>query len=133
VADAIEVVRAWIEALNAGDVERMITLAREDIEFDTPRGVTRGHEELRAFMERQTYGVALWVTPYRDFGEGDVIVVDGLNELRYVDSGEIASSFEGPATFTVRDGRVARFASHHDLATALSAAGLDEHAVISPD
>ncbi len=50
-----------------------------------------------------------------------------------VESGEIADSFRRQAAFTVRDGQVTRFAAHPDLAGALSAAGLDEEALLAPD
>ena len=133
VPDALEVVREWIDALNAGDVERMIGLAHEDIVFDTRRGLARGQEQVRAFMARQGYGVAFRVVPSRYFVQGDTVVVDALNELRYVDSGELADSFEGPATFRVDDGHVTHFASHADLDTALRAAGMTRDSESSPD
>ena len=122
----LEVVRGYVAALNARDVDRMLELADEDVEFNTPRGSMSGHDELRGFLDRQSFGAAFVVVPRAFYGRGDVIVMDALNEMRYVDSGELAESFDDAPAFTVVDGRVARVDMHGDVATALAAAGLDE-------
>jgi ketosteroid isomerase-like protein len=125
-AQPLDVVRSYIAALNAGDVERMLELADEHIEFVTPRGSMTGHDALRGFMQRQSFGTAYVVVPRAFYGRGDVIVMDALNEMRYVDSGELAESFEDGPVFTVRNGRVARLDIGGDLAAGLGATGLDE-------
>ena len=40
-------VRAWHQALNAGDVDRLVALSSEDVEVGGPRGATRGAQALR--------------------------------------------------------------------------------------
>ena len=131
--EPVEVVRAYVAALNAGDVERMLELAAEDVEFHTPRGSMRGHDALRGFMERQSFGTAYVVVPRAFYGRADVVVMDALNEMRYVDSGELAESFEDAPVFTVRDGRVARLDMSTALAAALAEAGMDETNRVSVD
>ena len=124
-------VRSYVAALNARDVERMVELADEDVEFDTPRGSMRGHDALRGFMERQSFGAAFVVVPRAFYGRDDVVVMDARNELRYVESGELAESFDDAPAFTVRGGRVTRIDMRSDLPVALAAAGLDEGDLLS--
>jgi ketosteroid isomerase-like protein len=124
--EPVEVVRAYVAALNARDVERMLELADEDVEFNTPRGTLRGHDALRRFMEQQSFGTAYVVVPRAFYERADLVVIDALNEMRYVDTGELAESFEDAPVFTVRDGRVARLDMRAALATALADAGMDD-------
>jgi hypothetical protein len=128
--EPLAVVRSYTEAFRARDLDRMLALVDESCEFASPRGVLRGHEPLRAFVERQTYGVTMVPIQERYFARGDTVVASGVVEWRHVDSGEVADREDGAIVFTVHDGRITRFTPQDDLATALSTAGLtsdDEH------
>ncbi len=89
-----------------------------------PRGVEQGRESVRAFMDRQTFGVGMFAVDNRYFGGGETIVVEGLTELRYVDSGGLADAFRGAAVYRVREGHVRRITFFDDLVGALAAGGL---------
>jgi uncharacterized protein (TIGR02246 family) len=124
-SEPLDVVRAYNQAYHARDLEGMLALVHEDCEFVTlHRGVMRGHDSVRAFMDRQTYGVTMVPTNQRYFVAGDTVVVHGVIEWRYVDSGELAGRDEGATMCTVRNGRIVRFAIHEDLESALSAGRL---------
>ena len=43
---------SWYEAMNARDAERLVALAHDDVEVEGPRGVGRGAELLRAWVDR---------------------------------------------------------------------------------
>ena len=121
------VAREWIAAVNERDVERLIALADPELEVHTPRGVERGHDSARAFIARQSYGVAQVIEPTHIFAGPDVAVVFGRTDLRSFETGETMHSYPSAAVFQLRTGRVIRLALHGDLPSALADAGLDEH------
>jgi ketosteroid isomerase-like protein len=121
----LAVVRSWHEAMNARDVERLVSLAHDDVEVAGPRGVGRGTELLRAWMDRQAGEVGLHLEARRFFVRDDTVVVDQLAEWRTAATGEVVEGQEVGSVLVVRDGRVAAFARHPDLGAALHAAGLD--------
>lgn len=126
-SEPLEVVRAYNEAYHARDLEGMLALVDEACEFVTQhRGVMRGHDAVRAFMERQTYGVAMVPTDQRYFVRGQTVAVYGVIEWRYVESGEVAGRDEGATLCRVRDGRIVRFEIHDGLASALAAGGMTQ-------
>jgi hypothetical protein len=123
----LEVVRECDRAFDARDVEQMLALAHEDCEIVTlHQGTLHGHEVLRAFMSRQTYGVTPVIEQRRYFARDDTVVTFMRAEWRYVESGEAAGREERAAVYAVRDGRVARFEIHPDLPAALASGGLTE-------
>jgi hypothetical protein len=102
-SEPLEVVRAYNEAYHARDLEGTLALVDETCEFVTQhRGVMRGHDAVRAFMERQTYGVAMVPTDQRYFAR--------------------------PERGGVRHDRVAlrRVEIHDGLASALAAGGMTQ-------
>jgi hypothetical protein len=123
---ALEVAQAWGRAMASFDEPALIALADEEIEIVTPGGTRRGHDALRGWLQKQTYGVAPHFEPRRYFARDDTVAVDLHVEYRYVDGGEVAGSQDAAVVFAIRDGLVSRIDGHLDLASALSAAGLDE-------
>lgn len=124
-APVLAVVRSWHEAMNARDVERLVSLAHDDVEVTGPRGVGRGTELLRAWMDRRAGEVGLHLEARRFFVRDGTVVVDQLAEWRTAATGEVLEGQEVGSVLVVRDGRVAAFARHPDLGAALHAAGLD--------
>lgn len=123
-APVLAVVRSWHEAMNARDTERLVALAHDDVEVAGPRGVGRGTDLLRAWIDRQSGEAGLHLEARRYFVRGDTVVVDQLAEWRTAATGEAAEGKEVGSVLVVRDGRVAAFARHPDLGAALYAAGL---------
>ncbi len=122
---ALDVVRAWGEAMAGFDEPALLALADEEIEIVAPGGTRRGHDALRGWLEKQTYGVAPRFEQRRYFANDDTVVVDLHVEYRYVDGGELAGSGDAGVVFAIGDGLVSRITAHPDLASALTAAGLD--------
>ncbi len=123
-ANAVEVVRAWHEALNGADVERLVALSSDDIEMGGPRGPARGAQVLREWVGRA--GVRL--TPRRMFQrQGDrmgAVVVEQDASWPLPGSSEPGEPQVVASVFVVSNGRVNRVARHPDLASALEAGDL---------
>lgn len=115
--DEVEIVRAWHQALNEGDVERLLALSHDDIEVGGPRGSGRGAQLLRQWFGRA--GIRL--TAQRMFHRGTTVVVEQRAGWRSSENDEVVAS-----VFVVQDKRVASVIRHPDLASALETADLDE-------
>ena len=66
-----QTVAAWHEALNSGDVERLIGLSHPDIEVGGPRGSGHGAQILREWVDRAN----VHLEPQRVFQRADTVVV----------------------------------------------------------
>ena len=116
-SDPTAVLAAWHDAVNAGDVDRVVALSSEDVAVQGPRGVARGPEVLRGWLHRS--GIRL--TPQQDLVEADGrFVVRELAHWTTTDAPTAAprEPTETWCVFTVADGRVtsvARFESRADI------------------
>ena len=113
---------AWHEALNSGDVERLVALSHPDIEVGGPRGTGRGTQLLREWIGRA--GISL--DPRRIFQQADMVVVEQEAEWRSTGTGDVIGNQTLASAFVVRDDRVASVSRYPDLAEALHATDLDE-------
>jgi ketosteroid isomerase-like protein len=130
----VDLIRAGIDAYNAGDIDAFIELHAPDVEVvsdpmeDFPEaGVMHGREEFRRWIEETR---SAWRVPRAEFIEGFDVGTDRA-VLRYDSGGEGAvSGIKIAATYTVvatfRDGLIARAEYHSDHAEALKAVGLEE-------
>jgi len=114
------VVRAWHAALNAGDVERLVTLSSDEIEVGGPRGSSRGAQVLREWAGRA--GIRL--EPGRIFQRGKTLVVEQKAEWRAAGTSEATGQQLAATVFVVDGGQVTSAIRHADLESALDAAGL---------
>lgn len=113
--DPIDTVRAWHEALNAGDVDRLVALSHPDIEVGGPRGSGYGHQRLRDWFGHA--GVKLQFN--RAYVRDATVVVEQL--AAWPDSDPVAVS----SVFHVAEHLVTSVARYDDgLEAALGAAGL---------
>jgi ketosteroid isomerase-like protein len=108
-------VAAWHDALNAGDLARLLALCRDDVELGGPRGTERGVEALRAWVGRS--GIRLRPVQVVEV-PGAVVVEQDAEWPTDPRTHRLASTFE------VRDGLVARVVRYADLAAARAAVGL---------
>lgn len=115
-------VRDWHEAVNNGNVERLVALSSDDVEVGGPRGTGRGAELLREWFAR----AGIHLEPRRLFHRGQTVVVEQDAEWGTPDTGEPAERQVVASVFVVRDDRVTSVMRHPDLAAALQAAGLAE-------
>lgn len=122
-APEVHIVRAWHEALNDGNVDRLVALSHPDVEMGGPRGEGgRGVQLLREWVGRA--GVQL--EPRRTFRRGDTVVVEQEAEWRSADSGQVAGSQTVGSVFVVRADQVVRVVRYPELADALRAVDFDE-------
>ena len=115
--DAVTVVLEWHQALNAGDLERLVALSADDVEVGGPRGSGRGRQLLREWFGR----AGIRMVPRRAFAVGEAVVVE--QAAAWGDGGEeqvVATAFE------VSAGLVQRVVRYDQLDAALLAAGLTE-------
>jgi ketosteroid isomerase-like protein len=112
-------VLAWHEALNSGDVERLLALSHPDVEVGGPRGSAHGTRILREWMDRAD----IRLEPGRTFDRAGTVVVEQGAEWRSADPGNVQTV---ASVFVVSDGLVTSVVRYPELASALRAADLDE-------
>ncbi len=110
--DPIAVVRAFIECINARDVEEMCALMTPDHAMVDPSGfAVSGAERIRqAWQMYFSWFPDYQITPEHIFGEGDRVALFGRASATYAPDGKLHKDnrWEIPAAWlaTVRDGRV---------------------------
>jgi ketosteroid isomerase-like protein len=116
-SEARDVLTAWHQAVNAGDVDAAVACCADDVAVQGPRGVGHGHDLMRGWLARS--GIRL--EPQEDLVEDDGRFV--VRELaRWTSSDAPAGAPMEPTetwcVFTVADGRVtsvARFETAEDI------------------
>lgn len=129
---ALAVVRAWQDAANAPDLDRLVALSDPEIEVVGPRGAGRGHQLLRDWLGR----AGLTLTTRQAFARGNAVVLAQHGVWRSPETGAVVGEADLASRFRVDDGRVVQFARHDDLEAALRDAGLipaDEIAAPGPN
>jgi ketosteroid isomerase-like protein len=112
-------VLAWHDALNSGDVERVVSLATDDVEVGGPKGSGRSADLLRDWVSHA--GIRL--EPGRLFQQGDVVVVEQRAQWRAAD-GTLGELQPAATVFRLRDGRITSILRYPDLTTALASVSL---------
>lgn len=114
-----ETVLAWHEALNDGDLDRLLSLSAEDVEVGGPRGSDRGAALLADWLGR----AHIRMQPRRIFERGEVLVVEQSAAWLGADGApgepQIVAS-----VFRVEGDRVASVVRYSDTESALQAANL---------
>jgi ketosteroid isomerase-like protein len=121
-APELRVVEAWHEALNSGQVHRLMELSHLEVEVGGPRGTGRGAQLLRDWVARAN----IRLEPRRVFHHADTVVVEQRAQWYATDTGRVIGSQIVGTVFVVRDGRVNRVVRYPDIADALDATHLDE-------
>ena len=112
-------VLAWHDALNSGDVERLLALSHPDVEVGGPRGSAHGARILREWVDRAD----IRLEPGRTFDEAGTVVVEQGAEWSSADPGNVQTV---ASVFVVSDGLVTSVVRYPELASALRAADFDE-------
>lgn len=116
----IEIVRAWQDAVSAGDLDGALALSASDIEVGAPRGSGRGHQLVRDWVART--GIEL--EQLRLFARANVVIVEQRATWKSPDN--TTSTRVIGTVFEVVGRVVARVVRHGSLHGALAAAGLTE-------
>lgn len=127
-ADPIATVMTWHDALNAGDVERIVALADVDVEMGGPRGAVRGASVLRQWAEQS--GIQL--QPQRVFHRDERVVVGQLASWRAADTREMTEAEPVASAFIVHDDRIMSVIRYPDLVAALEASGHSTDDEVTP-
>lgn len=117
----LETVRAWHEALNGGETERLLTLSHPEIEIGGPRGAGKGSVLLLAWVERAN----VTLQPLRYFEGDETVVAEEAAEWSFPGTDEPRSRSTVTSVFTVADGVVTSVIRHDALKDALRSADLD--------
>lgn len=80
-----KVVQDWHEALNHGDIERLVALSTDDVEVGGPRGTSRGAAVLREWFARAD----IRLEPRQVFQREANVVVEQVAEWREPGSNRI--------------------------------------------
>lgn len=120
-ATEVRVVGAWHDALNDGEVDRLVELSHPDVEVGGPRGAGRGAALLREWVDRAD----IRLEPRRVFHRADTVVVEQEAAWTSADTGDTAPPQTVASVFVVRGRLVASVMRHDNLDEALDAAGLD--------
>jgi SnoaL-like domain len=116
--DILKIVLAWHEALNTGDVDRLVTLSSSNIELVGPRGSAYGREELRTWMTR----AGLSLKPLDAYAKQNTVVVYQKGEWQQ--DGKVASHANVASVFKIVDDQITYIARFDTLADALAHAKL---------
>ena len=119
-SSALSIVQQWHTALNAGQLEQLMTLVHPHVEIGGPRGIAIGAEVIRQWFGRAN----LRLLPERWFAHGNQVVVEELATWLSAETGEVAGSQLVASVFKVDDGLITRIVRHDALAEALDDAAL---------
>jgi hypothetical protein len=114
----MQTVIAWHDALNDGDVERLVALSHPEIEVSGPRGSAHGAQTLREWVDR----AKIRLEPGRTFYEANTVVVEEGAEWQSTEPGNVQTV---ASVFVVNNGLVTSVVRYGDLTSALRAANLD--------
>ena len=118
----VEAVRIWHDALNEGDIDRLLDHVTDDVEVTGPRGTSRGADVIREWVGR----AGMQLVPVQWFARGDQVVVEAEAAWTDAATGLVSEPVLTATAFRVVGGRIARVARYDDVGTALNAAGLTE-------
>lgn len=119
----VETVKRWHDALNAGDVDRLLALSAEDVEVGGPRGSGHGSSLLREWFGR----AGITIDPLQYFNRGATVVVEQDATWKMPGSRDPAEPQRVASVFVVLEEQVASVIRYPTLADALNAAGLTKH------
>jgi ketosteroid isomerase-like protein len=119
-APEVAIVQAWHQALNDGDVDRLVALSSANVEVGGPRGSARGAQVLREWFGR----AGIQLEPRQVFRHGRTVVVEEEAEWRAPGSEAVTGRQMPASVFLVEDGLVTSVIRYADLASALAATGL---------
>lgn len=123
----LELIRRGAEALNARDAETLVALTTEDVVVIAARsaveGAFVGHAGVRRFVDDNEQSFERFELRLDEVRErGECVFASGTVLVRGRGVGvEAATPFAG--TFTIRDGKIARWEDFRDHDAALAAAG----------
>jgi ketosteroid isomerase-like protein len=117
----IATVLAWHDALNAADLETLVSLSSEDIDIGDAHGAAQGHEALRSWAASQQGTAEL----------GRMYVHDGVVVVDQKITSPDGTVTNAASAFRVVHDHVTSVFRHDDLASALAATELTESDLVN--
>jgi ketosteroid isomerase-like protein len=114
----IATVLAWHDALNASDLDTLISLSSDDIEVGDAHGAAQGHDALREWAS----SAGITAEPGRLYVHDGVVVV----EQQIASTSDPGTTTTAASAFRVVHDHVTSVFRHVDLASALAATDLTE-------
>ena len=125
-----DAILAWHGALNAGDAERVASLAHPEVEIGGPRGSARGRQVLKDWVGRAN----IRLEPLRWFKRGGTtVVVEEAATWSDAGTGETIGEATVATVFELDGGLVTGIFRYDGLEEALRGAGLDGSDEIRPE
>jgi ketosteroid isomerase-like protein len=128
---SVDVVRRFIDAFNAEDLDVLVAVLDPEAEIQTSRGIVIGYDEARRWATRNPTGELHQRLVLDDVRDAGPHVIAAARRQWYWrdpeyrrDHGEIADETELTIVATIRDGLIARWQPFEDPEEALRAAGL---------
>jgi uncharacterized protein len=124
----LDVVRRAYEAFGRGDIETLLSLLDENIEWRTPgpadlptAGVRRGRQAVGAFfgLLNQTFDIQRF-EPQAFLADGDRVVVLGSDTALLRATGKLLVDEAWVHAFTVKDGRIVGFQEYMDVSAVVA-------------
>lgn len=117
----VEMVCAWHEAVNAGDIDRLDALVADDVEIGGPRGTGSGRSLHDEWIGRA--GISL--TPQRYWSRENEVVTEELAQWAQP-NGEPTPPVTAFSAFRLTDGRISSIVRFDGRDDALAKAGLTD-------
>lgn len=125
----IGIVQAWHDALNSGDLDRLVALMHDEVAFGGPRGEGRGAAEVRKWAERS--GIRL--EPDQWFAKDDWVVASQRARWPDPETGGLTPPEPIASAFQLANNKVQRVVRYGSLPEALAATGMDAaHGIARP-
>jgi SnoaL-like domain len=115
----VEAMLAWHSALNAADIDGLVSLSTDDIEVGGPRGTGHGIELLREWVDR----AHIRLEPVRWQADRATVVVEQTAQWQAGD-GSLTSPQIVASVFRMDRGKVASVIRYAEFEAALTSAGL---------
>ena len=125
--NSLGLVRMGYDAFGRGDIEGLLSLLDENIEWVTPgpsevktAGKRRGRQAVGEFFKTlsETFDI-LDFQPKEFIAEGDRVVVLGFDTARVKATGKTVD-FQWAHSFVVRNGKIAQFTEYGDMSAVVA-------------
>ena len=124
-SEAGDVVREFVDAFNAEDLERLIATLTDDIEIQTSRGLVEGHDEVRRWASRNPAGYLHQRLVLDDVVEkGAHAVATVRRQWFWRHTGQVGDEQRMFYVATMRDGQICRWQPFEDRDAAMRAAAM---------
>ena len=123
----LEIVKRGYEAFGRGDIQALLDLFADDIEWTSPgppqlptAGTRRGRQQVAEFFQGvdQLFDIQQF-EPKAFLAQGDLVVVLGSDTARIKATGKVVTD-EWAHAFTVRDGKIVKMREYIDTSAVVA-------------